>query len=190
MNCSRTLVTYAQTAIKLEARELVGKCGITFDDLEDIESEMMLDVLQRLPRHNNKRWSYKTFIPHIVRNKANHILRNRCEQKEYCFRHARSMDAPCKSKKSLTLHQIISSESLRGASKLTEGERREMRCDLAEAISKLSDIQRQCCEAILNKEPLPGIAKDCGVPWSTFYKHVIEPIREAFRKAGLEIYLK
>jgi DNA-directed RNA polymerase specialized sigma24 family protein len=163
---------------------------MTFDDLEDIESEMMIDVLQRLPRHNNKRWSYKTFIPHIIKNKAKHILRNRCDKKEYCFRNAQSMDAPYKGKKSLTLHQIISSESLKGASKLTEGEQRELRCDLAEAISNLSDIQRQCCQAILNKESISHMAKDHGIPQSTFYKRVIEPIRKAFRKAGLEAYLR
>jgi DNA-directed RNA polymerase specialized sigma24 family protein len=195
MNPTNEVVAYAKTTIKLSARKLIGKCGITAADLEDIESEMMLDVLHRLPQHNSRRWSYKTFIPHIVKNKSHHVLRSRCAEKEYFFRQAQSMDAPCKSdtdagNESLTLHDVISQESLHGTRGLNDFEHGELCSDLASVISNLSDVQRQCCHAIMNEESVAKIAKDHDMPRSTFYKHVIVPIRQAFREAGLEDYLK
>lgn len=195
MNPGNEVVAYAKTTIKLSARKLIGKCGISNADLEDIESEMMIDVLQRLPKHDDRRWSFRTFIPHIVKNKSHHILRNRCTEKEFLFRQAQSMDAPCctdgaSGDESQTLHDVVSPESLQGGCGMSESERGELRSDLARVVSNLSDVQRRCCQAILNEEPICKIAKDHGMPRSTFYKHVIIPIREAFREAGLEEYLR
>ncbi len=195
MNTNNEVVAYAKTTIKLSARKLIGKCGITAADLEDIESEMMLDVLQRLPKHNQRRWSYKTFIPRIVKNKSHHILRSRCTEKECYFRYAQSMDVQYEIETEegntfLTLHDIISAKSLRGGGDLTGCQSDDLRIDLASVISNLSDIQQQCCHAIMNEEQVSKIAKEHNMPRSTFYKRVIIPIRQAFKEAGLEEYLK
>ena len=195
MNPTNEVVAYAQTTIEFSAKSLIGKCGICKADLEDIESEMMLDVLQRLPQHDSAQWSYKTFIPHIVKNKSSHILRSRCAEKEFLFRNAQSLDAPCTmdaegGNESLTLHDIVSAESVKSNSCMSNRERGQLRIDLAGVMSSLSEIQQQCCQAIMNEEPILQIAQDQGMPRSTFYKHVIFPIREAFAKAGFEEYLK
>ena len=195
MNPTNEVVAYAKTTITFSARKLIGKCGITEADLEDIESEMMLDVLKRLPKHDQHRWSYKTFIPRIVKNKSCHIMRNRCTGKEFFFRGAQSMDAPLKldvqtRSQPLTLHDIVSSDSLYGICKLSDYEHSELRSDLAFVISNLSNTQRLCCQAIMKGEPIFKIAQAHGIPQSTFYKHVIIPIREAFKDAGLQEYLK
>lgn len=195
MNTNNEVVAYAQRTIKHSARGLVGKCGITRADLEDIESEMMLDVLERLPGHDQEKWSYKTFIPRIVKNKSNHILRNRGTGKEALLRGALSMDLPCYTASqhgegTITFHDVVSAESQQRDGSISGQELQDLQADIKTVLSSLSERQWRCCEAILDHQPISKIAKDNGLPRSTFYLHVINPIREAFKKAGLEDYLK
>jgi DNA-directed RNA polymerase specialized sigma24 family protein len=194
MNPTSKVVAYAKATIKHSARGLVGKCGITPDDLEDIKSEMMLDVLERLPKHDQK-WSYKTFIPWIVKNKSNSILRSRCTDKAAFFRATLSMDAPlCVAgeyrDEEFTLHDVVSAESQQEAGKISGQELENLKKDIKIVLASLSNIQRRSCEAIMDEQPISKICKDNGLPRGTFCKYVIEPIREAFKEAGLEDYLK
>ena len=46
---------YAVRIIKHKARQLVGRAGFTESDREDLEQEMMLDLLRRLPKFDPKR---------------------------------------------------------------------------------------------------------------------------------------
>ena len=190
MNPNNEVVAYAKRTVEIAAKKLIGKCGIKKADLEDIESEMMLDVLQRLPRHNNRRWSFKTFIPHVVKNKSHHILRNRCCDKENNWRNAISMDATCQSKCDCdqhTLHDIVPDKSTAGSDIYGHA---NICHDLEIIVGKLSAIQQQCCRAIMNGQPISKIAKEHSIPRSTFYEQVLVPIRQAFSDAGLEEYLK
>lgn len=191
MNTNSEVVAYAKRSIEIAARKLIGKCGITRADLEDIESEMMLDVLQRLPKHDNQRWSVKTFIPHVVKNKSHHILRQRCSDKAQIWRQTISMDAPCQPSEGngepQTLHDIVSDKSTIGSGVYGHV---DMCHDLEVIVGQLNAIQKQCCRAIMNGQPISKIAKDHSMPRSTFYEQVIAPIRQAFSKAGLEEYLK
>ena len=41
---------YARSVIRNKARQLIGKYGFTPDDYEDLEQEMILDLLVRLPK--------------------------------------------------------------------------------------------------------------------------------------------
>ena len=194
MNPTNEVVAYAQTTIEFSAKNLIGKCGICKADLANIESEMMLDVLQRLPQHDSAQWSYKTFIPHIVKNKSCHILRSRCAEKEFLFRNAQSLDAPCtmdveSGNESLTLHDIVSAESLYSASPLHPILHSNLCSDLAGVMSNLSEIQQECCQAIMNEKPIFDIAKRHGMARGTFYKHVVLPIRKKFFEAGFKEYL-
>ena len=46
---------YAVRIIKYKARQLVGRVGFTESDREDLEQEMILDLLQRLPKYDPAR---------------------------------------------------------------------------------------------------------------------------------------
>ncbi len=46
---------YAIRLIKYKARTLVGKAGFTASDREDLEQELILDLLHRLPRYDRNR---------------------------------------------------------------------------------------------------------------------------------------
>jgi len=43
---------YAVQLIKYKARQLVGRVGFTESDRDDLEQELMLDLLRRLPKYN------------------------------------------------------------------------------------------------------------------------------------------
>lgn len=189
MNTNNEVVAYAQTTIKLAARKLIGKCGITPDDLDDIKSEMMLDVLERLPNHDQQKWSYKTFIPRIVSHKVHHILRDRCGEKEVFRGKLQSLEEFFEIliddyTVELSFKDIVYDHSRFCSDKLFD-----LKLDLKNVISGLTDTQRQCCLAILDGKPLSQIAEESSIPRSTFYKNVINPIREVFKKAGLKGYL-
>ena len=57
---------YAVQIIKFKAKQLVGRVGLTDSDREDLEQEMILDLLQRLPKYNPDRAQRNTFIARVV----------------------------------------------------------------------------------------------------------------------------
>ena len=71
---------YAAGLIRFKARQLVGKAGFTASDREDLEQEMILDLLRRLPKYDPKRapaqhvsspgWSSTGSPPSSKRKKA------------------------------------------------------------------------------------------------------------------------
>ena len=68
---------YAVRIIKYKARQLVGRVGFTESDREDLEQEMMLDLLQRLPKYNPDRAQRNTFIARVVEHKIATIIEAR-----------------------------------------------------------------------------------------------------------------
>src|SRR2546426_9138681 len=62
----RDLNTYAIRRIRFKARQLVGCYGFTQDDREDLEQELGLDLLRRLPRFDPRRAGLNTFVARVV----------------------------------------------------------------------------------------------------------------------------
>jgi len=70
--------------VRSKARQLVGRYGFTASDREDIEQELMLDLLQRLPRFDPSRAKRKTFINRVVDNAvASLVKRQKAEKRDY-----------------------------------------------------------------------------------------------------------
>ncbi|MEZ4600614.1 MAG: sigma-70 family RNA polymerase sigma factor, partial [Syntrophotaleaceae bacterium] len=68
---------YAVQIIKYKARQLVGRVGFTESDREDLEQEMLMDLLQRLPKYNADRAQRNTFIARVVEHKIATIIEAR-----------------------------------------------------------------------------------------------------------------
>jgi RNA polymerase sigma factor (sigma-70 family) len=60
-----------------KALSALGRCGIVPDDLEDVESELLLDFYQRLARFDHRRSSLGTFAWRVMDHKLLGILRHR-----------------------------------------------------------------------------------------------------------------
>lgn len=68
---------YASKLIKHKARQLVGTAGLTQDDLPDIEQDMAIDLIQRLPHFNPAIAKKSTFMSRIVEHKIATIYESR-----------------------------------------------------------------------------------------------------------------
>ena len=61
---------YAVALIRCKAKQLIRRAEFKGMDSEDLEQEMMLDLLQRLPQYDASRASRNTFIARVVEHKV------------------------------------------------------------------------------------------------------------------------
>ena len=185
MDASVALSDYAQQAIRISAKGLIGKCGINKTDIGDIQQDMLLDLIQRLPQHDDQQWSVKTFISHVVRNRANHILRERCAEKRLFKRHAGSLDDQN------TVCDLLDDQASRVAQGIIARSSREaieLQHDIRTVLDRLDPCLRRCCKALMEGQSIGSVAEQAGVTRPTFYKNFLLPIRQAFENAGLDDY--
>src|SRR5262249_1034887 len=76
--------TYACELIRRKARELVGRAGLTSQDREDLEQELLLRLLERLPAFDAERSAWTTFAALVIRRCAANLLRYRQAEKRDC----------------------------------------------------------------------------------------------------------
>jgi len=75
---------YALWLIQTKAKQLAGRYGFSPSDREDLEQELMLDLLQRLPRFDPSRAKRKTFINRVVDHAvASLVKRQKAEKRDY-----------------------------------------------------------------------------------------------------------
>jgi hypothetical protein len=66
---------------RLKARAAIGLCGLTPDDREDLESQLLLAVCARLPKFDGQRSSLNTFTRCVMDKEVASILRYRLAQR-------------------------------------------------------------------------------------------------------------
>ena len=61
---------YAVQHIRFKARQLAGQAGFGAGERKDLEQELFLDLLQRLPQYDPERARRTTFISRVVANRV------------------------------------------------------------------------------------------------------------------------
>jgi len=183
---------YAVQIIKHKARQLIGSSGFTESDRDDLEQEMMLDLLRRLPKYDSEKAQLNTFIARIVEHKVSIILEERSAGK----RDWRLCTASMNDKFDLgeggsieRLEVYDMDEYLRQSGRLsrTTSERLLLSIDLRCAIHSLPPELRDLCER-LQKDSVTKISRDTGIPRGTLYDRIKE-LRNLFEDKGLRDYL-
>ena len=183
---------YAAGLIRFKARRLVGQAGFTASDREDIEQELILDLLRRLPKYNPKRAQLNTFIARVVEHRLASLIeaqkagirdyrRCRCSLNE-CFEDADG--------RSVEREDTFDQEDylLRtGAQSRPSEELNRLAIDVAAVLETLPPELRELCRR-LKAETVTEISRDTGVPRGTIYES-IKKLREIFKDAGLRNYL-
>ncbi len=195
MDANKKIHPYAKSFIECKARQLIGKCGIRSQDVEDVEQELYLDLSKRMPRYDPGKSKITTFIQRVVENKIANILRERCAKKNLAFINARSLEEAVGvngNGSEVTLGDAIDSDRFerrqRGRSR-TRQEERELKSDARDVMGILPKELRIACQLLLNGTPVSNAAKQTGFKRSTFYDRVVVRLREAFRETGMEDYL-
>ena len=153
---------YAVQLIKYKARQLVGQAGFTASDRDDLEQELILDLLRRLPKYNPERARRNTFI-------AGGRAQDRHPHRGAEGRHPGLPALP-----------MFPQRPLRGRG-------RPLALDLAVVLERLPPELRELCRRF-KAESVTEISRDTGVPRGTIYES-IKKLREIFEDAGLKDYL-
>ena len=187
------LSDYAATTIRHKARQLVGKAGYTYDDVDDIEQELRIDLTERLPRFDPNRAAQNTFVARLIDHKISKLIRHRTAGNRDHRRIACSINDTITDTNgdSVQRAQSMSQDDMderMGKRRRTAQEEIELRIDVSVAMSQLTPDDRRIA-ARLKNESITEAAKSLGMPRSTIYE-ARNRMRRIFEDAGLREYLK
>jgi DNA-directed RNA polymerase specialized sigma24 family protein len=186
------LPDYAYTSIEVAARSLIGKGGFTPDDFEDIRSEITIHTLRQLPRFEADKASLRTFVNLVVRDGRAGLLRRRFTKKRWCRMGTASLDGDTGRDEdgvSVPLMDVLGADEMAismGYRRRSRHEEAMLRLDVSTVLSQLPDDLRACCAAIMDGRTPTDVARESGIPQSTFRQRVLVPIRRAFEEAGID----
>ena len=183
---------YAVKLIQHKAYQLVGNAGFTDSDREDIEQDLLMDLLSRLPDYDPELAERATFITRIVNRRVARILEKRSAwRRDYRLNEFSLNENDWEDDNSVERHENIGEDEylLRtGKQELPTNELRDLIIDVDRALEILPPEFRDLCERLKTKT-VAEVSRDTGVPRSTIYE-AIQKVREMFEEAGLRDYLK
>ena len=183
---------YAAGLIRFKARQLVGQAGFTASDREDIEQELILDLLRRLPKYNPKRAQRNTFIARVVEHRvATLIEAQKAGIRDYrrcrCSLNDRFEDEDGRSVERAETFDQEDYLLRTGAQSRPTDELSALAIDVTAVLEGLPRELRNLCWR-LQAETVTEISRGTGVPRGTIYES-IKKLREIFEDAGLRDYL-
>ncbi len=183
---------YAESTIRVKARQLIGTAGFTRSDVEDVEQEMRLELLLRLPKFDPARASYNTFVNCVTERKCAKLIRHRRQEMRDYQRRSCSLDDRVEGAYGGTVAraETVDQDELdirtdkRGRSR---EEQNQLRTDVSFALSKLPDDLRRIAECVMGTRTLVEAARQLGMQRTTFYK-ALGRLQAHFKSAGLNDY--
>jgi len=188
------LSDYAFELIYHKARQLVGTAGFTWDDVEDIEQDLTLDLLERLAKFDPAKATYNTFVARIVERKISKLIRHRMQEMRDYRREDGSLNDPIDNGRGETSErlQTISQDehdARTGRHTRPAAERMDLQIDVRQALAELPQELRRAGELLMTM-PVAQAARAMGIPRSTFYDAYLAKLRRAFEDRGLRDYLE
>jgi len=182
---------YAVRLIESKARSLIGHYGFTDDDREDLEEDLMLDYLQRIPKFDPTRAKRSTFIARIVRNKIASIIEARKAQKRSYRTPVYSLFGWVRDKTNGYIPRIETVDAdhylLRRGRRRRREEVLDLRIDLSRATDLLTPELRDLCQRLEHQTPTE-ISRSTGVPRGTITDRM-RKVRTVFEQRGMRDYL-
>jgi len=181
---------YAEKLIQRTARRLVKKLELPKADIEDMEQDLRLELVRRLPAYDPGKSNPATFARMVIQFHAKEIAR----------RHGRPKR--CSRLPVISLSEKVSDEDgdvAERAEVITRADDKrlmvhddteaiDMAIDVGEAVRRLPEEERELCE-LLSTMSIPKAARHLGMYEGTLRLRV-EKLRRKFRRAGLEVYVK
>ena len=182
---------YAVRTIRHKAKRLVGQAGFTESDRQDLEQEMIMDLLHRLPKYDPNLSQRNTFIARVVEHKAYTIMETRkAGLRDYrlcnCSLNDQMEDEEGGSVE--RMETIDQEDYLRRTGRLSRplSEIRNLALDIRKALDSLPPELRELCHR-LQTDTVLEISREKGIPRGRIYEFLKE-LREIFEDAGLRKY--
>lgn len=174
---------YAAELIKFKARHLVRNPKYRTIDREDVEQDLFLDLLHRLPHFDPSKSSLNTFIAKVIENRLVSILRYLDAEKRTRRREETSLNDPALDCDGRTVqrHETIVEASC-------DPQRiDDLRRDIADMLAQLSEVKRAIAIGIVGGT-INSLANELEIPRSEVQRHLDE-LRDIFHDARLDQYL-
>jgi len=181
---------FAVRLIKKRARQLVGRAGFGPSDVPDLEQELAIDLLARLPKFQEGRAARESFIAVAIKHRAATMVEARMAAKRDFRKFAFSLeqvfvDDDGKKRDGydrLDREKILDSDGIRrGLPDQTEKMVRAI--DLDRVFQKLSPELLRLCQ-LLSELNVSEVAHVSGLSRDTLYRR-IKTLRETFESEGL-----
>ena len=187
------LSDYALELVHHKAWQLVGKAGYTQDDVDDIKQDLILDLLERLPKFDPVKATHNTFVARLVERKISNLLRDRQAEmrdhrREVCSLNEEIDTGEDEPVQRLTTISQDDQDMRTGKYRRPAEERAHLHLDLEAVLADLPPDLRRAAE-LLQVYPIAQVAREMGVPHCTFYENHLTRLREAFAAKGLGDYL-
>jgi RNA polymerase sigma-70 factor, ECF subfamily len=183
---------YAAWLIKHKAKQLIGKAGYTSSDQADLEQEMFLDLIGRLPKFDPSKATSKTFIARIVEHKISNLIRHRTSEMRDFRLEAGSLNHLVEDGdgNSVEFGDLIAQEDVDvqlGRFTRDSMEEKDFLHDMETTLAGLPENLRRLCE-LLATGTISDAARKAGIPRTTLHDQV-KRLRAIFEDAGLQNYL-
>jgi len=186
------IVDYAARIIRHKAKQLIGTAGFTRLDREDLEQEMMLDLLMRLPKFDPNKSTHKTFVARVVERKVSNLIRHRTQEMRDYRRETYSLNEPIDDGDGGTIErsQTIADQHDRrpGRHRRSDQEAVELVLDVQAMLMRLPADLRRLCE-LLKSGSIADAVREMDIPRTTL-NYRVKKLRKLFEKAGLRDYLR
>ncbi len=176
--------------VRAKARRLVGKQGISEEEAQDIEQELLLHLHEHLKDFDATRSPQDAFVSLLIRSRLLRILRDRRADKRRPGRTASlealfpGEDEPA-GKRAATLDQQVQA-TRRGYPGESAQEQLERALDVSQVVAGLSPELRTLA-GLLRTQSIAEAARTLGVPRTTLHDRVRE-LRRHFERSGLRLY--
>ena len=184
---------FAARLIQKVARSLEWKRGIISADLPDLQQDLWVDLLERLPSYRPDRGHIRAFIRRVVNNKAATILKARAAAKRGDGRPCLSLNWEFEDDDGevTELHESISVDDylLRTRGTLrSELDRLDLALDIRKVLDMLPPHQRVVCLLLIDRD-VSDVANVMGMPRSTL-RDLIKRLRRIGESVGLRKYFE
>jgi RNA polymerase sigma-70 factor, ECF subfamily len=188
------LTDYALETVHHKARQLVGKAGYTKDDVDDIKQDLIVDLLERLPRFDPAKATYNTFVACVVERKISNMLRDRQAERRDRRREDCSLNDEIDDGDEVPVQRLATMSQDKhdirtGKYPRSAEEREHLRLDIETVLASLPPHLRRAAE-LLQSLPTAQVAREMGVAHATFYHKYLKRLRAVFAAKGMGDYLR
>jgi RNA polymerase sigma-70 factor (ECF subfamily) len=183
---------FTRGLIRRKTKQLIGRAGFSRQDGDDLEQDLLVRVLQSLPKFDPDQAHRNKFITTVVERHAANILRDKQAEKRD-HRRISSLNVMIKitCEGPIELGQTIGDreqDARIGRHRRTKEDLAQLALDLAEVIATLPESWQTLLN-LRKTRSMQEVADEMGVPRTTL-NDWIRRIRQRFEATGMRDYLE